>query len=432
MKNTINRKHLYENVYESIRNDIFNGKFKKGERLPSKRSMAEMYEVSVITIENALSQLIDEGYINSVERSGYYVCCDGELMRPKHMGILKNEVSETESKVSRSGNLFPFTVWSKIMRSVLSERDSKLLSPVGWCGVMELRNAISQYLFRCRNMYINPEQIIIGSGAEYFYNLIIQLLGRDLCYATENPCYDKIPQIYDLNNVNHVNIGQDNHGILTDELIKSGADVVHISPAHQFPTGIIMPVSRRQEIIEWAADGNRYIIEDDYDSEFCRISRMMPTIFGIDGSCRTIYINTFSQTLAPSVRISYMCLPPELISEWHTKMKFYSCPVPAFEQYTLAKFISGGYFERHINRMRKYYRNTVEDVKKFLSSYNAEIHDSDAGLHFIVTIKNDAERIISDAKNHGIVIRRMDNYYRGINLKYHDKYIVNYANAFME
>lgn len=431
MENIICQKYLYEHIYEEIKNDILNGKYKNGSKLPSKRNLSEQYSVSVITVENALSQLIAEGYINPVERSGYYVSFSGDAILPiNHTPYKFISSNNSDVPISKAGTMFPFTIWSKLMRTVLSEQDAKLLKPVEWCGVWDLKKAISDYLYRCRGMYVNPEQIIIGSGADYFYNLIIQLLGRELCYAAENPCYEKILKVYKLNDVNSIQIEQDKFGLSANALSKSEANVVHLSPAHHFPTGIVMPISRRLEIMQWATeDDKRYIIEDDYDSEFRRTGKPLPSMFGMDKSCHTIYINTFSQTLAPSVRISYMCLPPQLLDIWKKKLGFYSCPVPAFEQYTLSRFISEGYFERHINRMRKYYRRTAELVKAFFSFENVTLHESDAGLHFTITIEKETEKIIKKASEFGISIRSLSHYYYNSNNNISNEFVVIYSNA---
>lgn len=425
------RKTLYEEVYEEIKNDILSGKLKKGERLVSKRNIAEQFGVSVVTAENAIAQLIAEGYITAKERSGYFIRYSGGGTLP---AAVKNEPyeepPEDNTAVSGAASLFPFTVWARLMRTVILEQDTRLLKPVLNGGVYELRAAISDYLYRCRGMRVSPSRIIIGSGAEYLYNLIIQLLGRNLHYAVENPCYDKTVKIYRLNDVKLSHIDMDEQGIKPPILYKSGADAVHISPAHHFPSGAVMPISRRTDIMKWAEEKDgRYIIEDDYDSEFRRTGLPVPAMYSMDSAGKVIYMNTFSQTLAPSVRISYMCLPDELMKRYEEKLGFYACPVPAFEQYTLAKFISEGYFERHINRIKKYVYKSLETVSSAISSETVKINESGDGLHFTVTVTENAEEFIEKIKTCGMKIKPLSEYYTEGGETHSRDYVISYASA---
>ena len=425
---------LYEQIYEILKNDIISGKYKEEDKLPSKRALSEQYHISVITVENALEQLNAEGYIYSKERSGYYVRYSGDLVSLPDCKPAEPLIPEekTEEKSFYSG-LFPFTVWARLMRTVILEQESRLLQPVRSGGALELRKAICDYLFRCRGMAVQPRQIIIGSGAEYLYNLIIQFLGKGRIYGTENPAYDVLTRIYRLNGADCRPISLDKHGLSIKELRESGADTVHISPAHHFPTGIVMPITRRREIMAWAEENpERYIIEDDYDSEFRWTGRPLQPMFATDISGRVIYINTFSRTIAPSVRISYICLPAPLIPLWEEKMGFYACPVPAFEQYTLAKFISEGYFERHINRLRKHYRKVRETVLSSIRDCkNTEIREENAGLHFILKIKGDPKGIIKASELCGITLTPLSEYYCG-DFPPENVFALNYANADIE
>ena len=429
------RVFLYEQLYLTLKEDIISGKYRKGAKLPSKRSLSEQYRVSVITVENALEQLIAEGYINAVERSGCFVqyskSAGGEVLHKKGERPPEPDISgEIPAEKSLYSGLFPFTVWARLMRAVILEQENSLLQPVRSGGAAELKAAICDYLYRCRGLYVHPRQIIIGSGAEYLYNLLIQFLGRDKKYGLEDPAYNVLTRIYGLNGADCTYIGLDRQGLSVKELKGSGVEVVHISPAHHFPTGIVMPITRRKEIMAWAEEApDRYIIEDDYDSEFRWTGRPLPPMFGSDPSGRVIYINTFSRTIAPSVRISYLCLPLKLLDLWEEKMGFYACPVPAFEQYTLAKFISEGYFERHINRMRKHYRRVRETVLKAVASCaGTEIREENAGLHFILRAIDGAERIIEAAGKCGIRITPISHYYNNSTAP-KNVYAVNYANA---
>ena len=288
-------------------------------------------------------------------------------------------------------------------------------SPSG--GIRELREAICQYLYQFRGMKVTPEQVVVGAGTEYLYGLLIQLLGRSRRFAVENPGYRKIPMIYEKNGVSCSYIPLDAHGVRIDALAESGADILHISPSHHFPTGIITPVSRRHELLNWAAASeHRYIIEDDYDSEFRLGGRPLPTLQSIDTIEKVIYINTFTKSLSSTIRISYMILPPHLMRRFQKELGFYSCTVSNFEQYTLTRFLSEGYFEKHINRMRKYYRNQrnaiLDCIKKHPASADIQITEENAGLHFLIHFPSalSDEEIVRRAADAGIRISALSQY----------------------
>lgn len=431
-------KALYEQLYESIRDNILSGKMRKGEKLPSKRSLAESRHVSVITVENAYSQLIAEGYVRAAQRSGYFVQYSGEALPlpaagDTDIGEFADEPNKEITERSAGADLFPFSVWTRLMRSVILEKNTALLQPVTSGGAMELRRAISGYLYRVRGFRQPPERIIIGAGTEYLYDLLIQLLGRDKRYGIEDPGFEKLPKIYALNGVEFEYIPLDGSGMSAAALAEKRVDIAHISPAHHFPTGIVMPITRRREIMSYAERAGGYIIEDDYDSEFRWSGRPVPSMFAMDGTGRVIYVNTFSRTIAPSVRISYMCLPERLYGLWRERLGFYACPVPAFEQYTLAKFIADGYFERHLNRSKKYYKRVRELVLAFVAGFSGvEISEENAGLHFTARIPKGADRIIEKGGECGIRITPLREYYADKSRCGGDLYVVNYAEAGVE
>lgn len=391
---------LYLQIYEKIKNDILCGDISCSEKLPSKRLLAKHLNISVITVQNAYEQLLAEGYIYSVEKKGYYAA---ELQtRIPTKPPEDDDAADSESQASDDGGgIFPFSTWAKLMRRVIMEQSSNLIRSPHWNGVPELRRAISDYLREFRGMSVSPNQIIVGAGTEYLYSLIIQLLGRSKIFAVENPGYPKLRQILSANDVSFVSVPIDKYGLSASELGSSNAQVLHISPAHHYPTGTVMPIARRQALLNWARENSdekssRYIIEDDYDSEFRYKGKPIPTVFSIDNSDRVIYTNTFSKSISPSMRISYMVLPPPLLKLYREKLSFYSCTVPSFEQYTLAEFISDGYFERHINRAKKYYRQkrdavTAEIMRELELSENC-IFEADSGLHFLIRI-NDKRKI---------------------------------------
>jgi len=416
---------LYISLYHCIKSDIESGVIKSNEKLPSKRNLAEHLKISIMTVQNAYAQLSSEGYLYSREKSGYFA---SDLVGTfASAAIQKETVGVKEEKspdyfidfCENSINIksFPFSVWSKQMREVLCERDSELLRKIPNAGVFKLRKAIADFLYHFRGMSISPEQIIIGAGTEYLYGLLIKLLGKDKIYAVEDPGYQKVAEIYESESVTCRHISLDQYGISADELNNSDADIVHSSPSHHFPTGIVMPIKRRQELLKWANnDSKRYIIEDDYDSEFRFTGKAVPTLLSIDATEKVIYINTFSKTISPAIRISYMVLPRNLIILFHEKLNFYSCTVSSFEQYTLAKFIENGYFERHINRMRKEYKLKRDFIIKAIKSgplgSRATIFEENSGLHFIMKLKtdrSDAEIVIA-AKEMGINISCLSQY----------------------
>ncbi len=384
---------LYEALYRSIRGDILSGALQPGQKLPSKRTLATNLKVSKITVEAAYEQLLSEGYIRSRERSGYYV----EAVAAVGSACLQPQppVQETSHAIDLTSNSpagFPFSVWSRLQRSVMQDLGEKLLLPLPNQGLWALRSAIAAHLQQFRGMHVDPENILIGAGTDFLYNLLIQLLGRDKVYAVEEPGYSKIRRIYGAGGVVCTGAPMDAQGVRPEAL--ETAQVLHISPSHHFPTGIVTPVVRRRELLEWAHEApDRWIIEDDYDSEFRFNAHPMAAMHSMDAGERVIYMNTFSKTLAPSIRISYMILPSVLMGRFRQQLGFYSCTVTSFEQYTLARFLEQGQFEKHINRMRRFYKARRDRLMAALAacplSRQLEILGQDAGLHFLVKVDTD-------------------------------------------
>lgn len=291
-----------------------------------------------------------------------------------------------------SVSLFPATVWGRYMREALSLPSDNLLRSIPFNGLPGLRRAIASYLRRTRGMDVSPDCIIIGAGSEYLYGRLLQMLGPTTTFAMENPGYRKFAAISKAFGNPWRPVPIDESGLLVDELEESGADVVHVSPANHFPTGIVMPIKRRLELFEWANRAHkRYIIEDDYDSEFRYSGRLIMPLFADDASDKVIYLNAFSKTMVPSLRISYMVLPPKLLACYVDTMSFYSCTVSSFEQYALARFIEEGHLERHINRTRNFYRRQREAVlREIAQSPLAEIshvEERNAGTHFLLYVR---------------------------------------------
>ena len=434
---------LYIHLYKCIKNDILQEVLRSGDKLPSKRSLANNLNISIITVENAYAQLIAEGYVYSIPKKGYFVT-DIKSLNVKKEPVLSAENVQLSSGKSNyfadftsnqtSSEHFPFSIWAKITRELLSQNQAELMTNPPCGGILPLRQAIAKHLKDFRNMTVAPEQIIIGAGTEYLYGLLLQLLGFNKRYAVENPGYSKISQIYESHKVSCHFASMDECGIKTDELEEQDIDVVHISPSHHFPTGTVMPISRRYELLGWASKSeSRYIIEDDYDSEFRLNGQPIPTLQSIDVLEKVIYINTFTKTLASTVRISYMVLPKHLVNTFYSKLYFYSCTVSNFEQYTLARFISEGYFEKHINRMRNYYHSKRDRLLHAiadspLSSY-ATISEENAGLHFLMELKTDIpdEEFVNKMERLGIKLSSLSQYYRTPPETAKHIFIINYS-----
>lgn len=434
---------LYHHLYQCIKNDILSGVLSQGTKLPSKRSFAKNLGVSNITVENAYAQLQAEGYIYSIPKKGFYVREISDLTRPAEPAKPMPPMQQTTHRayladfVSNRINpeQFPFSVWSKLLRETLLNRHEELMETPPWGGIWELRHAICCQLKEFRNMDVSPEQIIVGAGTEYLYGLLIQLLGQDKIYAVENPGYHKIAKIYESSSARCRFVSVDKTGMDVQELEASGAHVAHISPSHHFPTGIVTPIGTRYELLSWATrKEGRYIIEDDYDSEFRLTGKPIPTLQSIDCSERVIYMNTFTKSLSSTIRISYMVLPQHLLDAFAKRLSFFSCTVSNFEQYTLASFIEEGYFEKHINRMRTYYRRIRDElldaIRQSPLASHCEIAEEDAGLHFLLhvnTTLSDAA-LVQKAKQAGIRLSCLSEYYEPTtgNIPAHTV-IVNYS-----
>jgi transcriptional regulator, gntR family with aminotransferase domain len=416
---------MYAHLYQCIKEDILNGKLEAEDKLPSKRTLAKNLGISLITVENAYAQLMIEGYIYSRPKRGYYVA---KIMKqpPLHQEVKQNSKLQLPQKQAfsfASGNVpaetFPYNIWSRLLRQVLTAaNENTLLCDTSCGGIVQLRQAIAQHLYQFRGMQAEPEQIIIGAGTQVLYNLIVQLLGRNHIYALEDPGYPQLAAIYKANNVFCRYLPMDKNGVSREMLENSGADILHITPSHQFPTGIIMPASRRYELLHWAGQSSsRYIIEDDYDCEFRLYGRPIPTLQSSDTAEKVIYINTFSKTLAPTFRISYMVLPSHLTTLFYQKLGFYSCTVSNFEQFTLAKFIEGGYFERHLNRMRTYYRNKCDKLLQYLAKNTTApyltVEGENSGLHFLLHLDTQSSdtKLKQVAAIQGLEIKFLSDYY---------------------
>ena len=436
---------LYEHLYRRIRDDIERGRIAAGEKMPSKRSFAKHLGVSLITVEGAYAQLVAEGYLRSEPRRGFYAC---EVACPsagpsRHVpgrvlgsarttdevkestaydaaqpnAIRSGEASTSNSSFDASeaaeaietlrssgifadftgasdqSDAFPYGAWAKSVREALTcEPEADLVGRVPAAGTSRLRKAIAGHLSSFRGMDVDPECIVVGAGSQVLYNLIVQLLGRDLRFGVEDPGYARLRQIYHANDVALSALPLEEQGICLAAAYEANVNVLHLMPSHQYPTGIVTSVGRRYELLAWAAEqDSRFVIEDDYDCEFRLAGRPIPSLQSVDALGKVIYVNTFTKSLGPAFRIGYMVLPPELAQRFRDKLGFYSCTVSAIDQLALARFIESGEFERHVNRARTRYRGVRDALIAQLQQSSLRdrmvISGQDAGIHFLLGIK---------------------------------------------
>lgn len=421
---------LYEQLYGYIKTEILNGHLCAREKLPSKRALCAHLKVSQNTVETAYAQLTAEGYVLSRPKSGYYVqeLVSPLLAEPPKTGsrdALPPRAAETPTVLPRydfrtnevDTGCFPFSVWAKLSRETLCEDSRRLLEAIDPQGDEGLRAEIARYLRDFRGIETFPDRIVVGAGSEYLLGLTVQLLGREKRYAVENPGYPKIHKILGGNGAGTVPIALDENGIRPDSLRASGAEIVHVTPSHHFPLGIVMPVARRQQLLRWAAEADgRYILEDDYDSEFRFSGRPIPALQGLDRSGRVIYFNTFAKSLAPSLRIGYMVLPAPLLADYRERFRFYSSTVPSFEQITLKRFLREGYFERHLSRMRNVYKTRrdrlLEEIARRNRGGRITVSGQDSGLHLLLRVDNgmSEEQLMEAALGAGVRVYGLSGY----------------------
>ena len=424
---------LYEALYRAIREDILSGALAPGEKLPSKRALAANLEVGKTTVEAAYAQLLEEGFIVSRERSGYFV--EANLSRnsrpaPAPLPVPQKALPAPVDLTGNGTGQFPFSVWIRLQREVILDLGPRLLLPLDSQGAPELRQAIAESLGDFRGLSVDPENILIGAGTDFLYNLLLQLLGQNKVYGVEDPGYGKIRKIYAASGVRCLPIPMDDQGIRPDCL--GNAQVLHISPSHHFPTGIVTPMARRKELLDWAETTGGWIIEDDYDTEFRFRGRPLPTMQAMDPD-RVIYMNTFSKTLAPSIRISYMVLPTALMRMFRRKLGFYGCTVPSFEQYTLARFLNRGYFEKHINRMRKFYRarrnRVIDALEHSPMADRFTILEKDAGLHFLLQVDTDLSgpALARELEHQGLRVQLLSSFYTAPTPESEKSLVINYS-----
>lgn len=405
---------LYEQIYGHIKKEIRDGKLLEGERLPSTRSLADYLQVARSTVDYAYGQLSDEGYIEARPCKGYYVCPLEEMLQEESRGkavsdvpenVRPRELPETEGEDSGQSCMpceydfspheidmsgFPFSVWKKITKNILTDANSDLFSRGEPQGDYDLRLTISRYLHSSRGVNCRPEQIVVGAGNDYLLMLLEKILGRHVRIAMEYPTYGRSRRIFQSFAYHVVTVNMDESGMMVKELAKEDVSAVYVMPSHQFPSGIVMPIGRRLELLKWAYSGtDRYVIEDDYDSEFRYHGKPIPALQASDEHGRVIYLGSFSKAIAPAIRVSFMVLPEPLLEKYRQDCSFYSCTVSRIDQSILNQFIRNGYFERHLNKMRKTYRAKhellLECLRPFQSAFT--VSGENAGLHLLLTSK---------------------------------------------
>ncbi|MCI8336824.1 MAG: PLP-dependent aminotransferase family protein [Peptococcaceae bacterium] len=426
---------LYDQLYQFLKTEISTGRLAPGEKLPSKRKLAAHLKISQNTIETAYGQLQAEGYITALPKKGFFVEEISDLLplqptKTKHTpqnpksseaaDLVKTNQSylyDFRTNVVNTDD-FPFDTWSRVLRTVLAEDRNQLLKPLPFQGYFLLREEIARYLYAYRGIETSAEQIIIGAGSEYLLSLLIQLFGRNHTFAIENPGYEKIRQIFQNHHLAIDYITTTQESLDMTSLINSTADILHITPSHHFPLGCVMPIQLRFKVLTWANEKeNRYIIEDDYDSEFRFAGKPIPALASLDQQEKVIYLNTFTKSLAPSLRISYMVLPKHLMTAFSQRFSGYASTVPSFEQSALAMFMTKGHFERHINKMKRLYKIQRDTVIQAIKNHPLEDHihiiGEDTGLHLLlqVNIGLTESQLVKTALQKGIYLTGLSSYY---------------------
>ena len=417
-------KCLYQQIYEHIRQEIREGKLLAGERLPSTRSLAEYLQVARSTVDYAYDQLLSEGYIEAIPYKGYFVCRLEGIFTMEQREMTEPEVVRPDSQedgtqvqvdfspygIDMTG--FPFGVWKRITKNILNDSNSELFAQGEPQGDYDLRMTISRYLHSSRGVNCRPEQIIVGAGNDYLLLLLEKILGRHVGIAMENPTYKRAYRIFQSFAYRIYTVDMDDKGMRADKLLELPVRAAYVMPSHQYPTGAVMTIGRRAELLRWAEkEPDRYLIEDDYDSEFRYRGKPIPSLQSSDKRGKVIYIGTFSKAIAPAIRVSYMVLPESLLEVYRRDCSFYSCTVSRIDQRILNEFIRDGYFERHLNKMRMHYRAKhdllLAELEPFKKAFT--ISGEDAGLHLLLTAKGAVTeaQLLSAATEAGVKVYGM-------------------------
>ena len=414
---------LYEQIYQYIKDEIKKGMLIPGKKLPSTRALAKYLEVSRSTVELAYEQLLSEGYIESEPCRGYYVAEIEELYQLQKTAVLQKKPEKETKKYkydfALSGidlNGFPYNVWRKLSKEILLDDRAELFRSGDVQGEYSFRLAICNYLHQARGVICTPEQVIVGAGSDYLFMLLSMIIGKDTSIAFEDPAYKQAHRMAQEIGYRTVPVPLDKQGISVKKLEESGADIAYVTPSHQYPTGIVMPVKRRQELLKWAYQKEeRYVIEDDYDSEFRYKGKPIPALQGYGGEEKVIYLGTFSKAIAPAIRLGYMILPHSLLNKYNEKCRFISSTVSKVDQMIVQRFMEEGHFERHLNRMRALYKTRHDVLMEELKPLEkiCTISGENAGVHVLLTFKNGRteEELIRLAAEKDVRIYGLSEYY---------------------
>jgi len=432
---------LYEQIYEYIKNDIREGKIACREKLPSTRALSRHLEVSRSTVELAYEQLLSEGYIEAIPCKGFYVAQIDELYRLPQLRQKQEPKAETQKQQFRYDftpngvdlKSFPYAVWRKLSKDILSDDKTELFrlgDPKGEAG---LRQAIASYLHQARGVNCTPGQIIIGAGSDYMLLLLHAVIGNQHRVAFENPTYNHAFCIIRQLGFDTCTVDMDESGMIPDELAASEADIAYVMPSHQYPLGVVMPIKRRLKLLAWAnGQDGRYIIEDDYDSEFRYKGKPIPALQGYDEHGRVIYLGTFSKSIAPAIRISYMVLPEHLREQVEQADAVISSSVSKVDQLILQRFVSEGYYERHLNKTRALYKSRHDTLISCLKPLLkiCEISGEHAGVHLLLTFRDgrSEQELIASAQEHGIKVYGLSEYCVKPEVRYGTTILLGYAN----
>lgn len=417
---------LYEQIYRYIKSEIREGRIASGEKLPSTRALCRHLEVSRSTVEMAYEQLLSEGYIEARACRGYYAARLDGLYRLAEAGEEKHEEKKhtgekydydfTPNGVDLKS--FPYNIWRRLSRECLTDDRAELFRLGDPQGEYGLRNAICSYLHQARGVNCTPEQVIVGAGSDYLLMLLAAVMGEGRRVALENPTYCQAYRLFENLSYEVCTVELDEKGMRVDELRESGADIAFVMPSHQYPLGVVMPLGRRMELLKWANETeNRYIIEDDYDSEFRYKGKPIPALQGYDACGKVIYVGTFSKSIAPSIRMSYMVLPPSMLKRYEERCSFISSTVSKVDQLILQKFIEEGYFERHLNKTRALYKNRHDILLTCLKEIRADffVSGENAGVHLLLHFHNgkSEEELIRAAAEKSVKVYGLSGYYVG-------------------
>ena len=432
---------LYEQIYEFIKEEIQNNVIQSGERLPSTRSLSKHLVVSRSTVELAYEQLLSEGYVEAIPCKGYFVAkIEGIYQLQKRPEIkvepISSGVTEYAYDFTPNGvdlNSFPYNVWRKLSKECLIDDKAEMFRLGDPQGEYGLRNAISSYLHQARGIHCHPDQIIIGAGSDYLLMLLTTVIGNCHKVALENPTYGQAYRLFERLSYKVCTVDMDQSGMRIDELEKSGADIAFVMPSHQYPLGCVMPIQRRMELLKWAKEEtDRYVIEDDYDSEFRYKGKPIPALQGYDRDGKVIYLGTFSKSIAPAIRMSYMVLPEKLQKRYEREYSFVNSTVSKVDQMIVQRFIEEGYYERHLNKTRAMYKGRhdtlIEELKPLLGK--CKISGEHAGVHLLLTFEDghSEQELIELAKKSDIRVYGMSDYRVGEEKSKKATILLGYAN----